>query len=280
MAKTQATKTKPAGTVAANTTAPQKGAVETGKAAESSSELQEVTPELQRLRANFDDFDKQLEKFAQLNDEEFGKLQQPIAKTGTELTDGVLRAIAAKRKHFTTHIAMFWEIKQRLTLAARWRSDLPGNENRTAETNQKHFGAADWSQYCEKYVAYSLSAADKKLAAFEETTKPTGGDGGTQNEGGTENDGSTSGESEDGSQPKSASIEELGIKIARDLVRIATVLDPAAAMVALQDLVKEAQHLLSRLGKAPEVTGNIDTTPKQAAINGTTSSVLAKGKDA
>jgi hypothetical protein len=126
------TKAKSAATIAAAVTAPTKGAVETGTAAETSSQLQEVTPELQWLRANFDDFDKQLEKFARLDDEEFGKLQQPIAKIGTELIGNVLKAIAAKRKHFEEHIALFWEVKQRLTLAARWRSDLPGNENRTA----------------------------------------------------------------------------------------------------------------------------------------------------
>jgi len=280
MAKTHTTtKAKKAVTIPATVTAPKEGAVEMKTGGKTSSQIQEITPELQWLRANFDDFDKKLEKFAQLNDEEFGKLQQPIAKTGTELTDNVLKSIAAKRKHFNANIAMFWEVKQRLTLAARWRSDLAGNENRTAETNKKNFGAADWAEYRGKFVAYSLSAADKKLAVFEQTVTTQPDEGGTGNEDSTESEGGTSGKSEDGAQPKGASIEELGIKIARDLLRITTELDPLAAVRALQEVVKEAQHLLSRLGKAPEVTGNIGTNPKkETTIGDTTSSVLAKGK--
>jgi hypothetical protein len=277
MAKKSATKTKPVGGVSADVTARKEGAVDPRAAkASQSQEVTPVNPELQWLRANFDDFDKQLEKFAQLTDEEFGKLQQPIAEEGTKLTDGLLRAVAAKRKHFNEHIAMFWEVKQRLTLAARWRSDLPGNQNRTAETNKKNFAAADWTEYRGKFVVYSLSAADKKLAVFGETIKTE------RDEGGTKKGSSRSGSSTNAQQSKPANIEALGIKLARDLVRITTVLDPAAAVRALQDVVREAEHLLSMLGKPPEVVGkNIGTNPKKkTAIPGATSSVLAKGKGA
>jgi hypothetical protein len=181
---------------------------------------------------------------------------------------------------------MFWEVKQRLTLAARWRSDLQGNENRTAETNKKNFGAPDWSEYCEKYVAYSLSAADKKLVAFEQMIATGPVHGPTENsEGGSGGrEASTSGPetSTSGLQSKRADIEALGIKIARDLVRITTVLDPAAAVQALQALVREAEQLLSMLGNAPEVTGkSIGTIPEQKTpVAAATSSVLAKGKSA
>jgi hypothetical protein len=276
MAKKHTPKPKSAATMTAAVTAPKKGVVDPNKAGKTTEKVTPVNPELQWLRANHDDFDKQLEKFAQLDDQEFGKLQQPIAKEGTKLTDNVLRAIAAKRKHFNEHIAMFWEVKQRLTLAARWRSDLQGNQNRTAETNKENFGAADWNGYCEKYVAYSLSAADKKLVAFEQQIKNKPGEEGTETGSGE------TGTSPNAPQSKSASIEELGIKIARDLVRITTVLDPAAAFRALQEVVKEAQHLLSMLGKPPEVTGkSIGTSPKQeTGISNTTSSGLARGKGA
>jgi hypothetical protein len=273
MAKARKTKTKPASTASAAVTAPKKGVVDPNKAGETSQsrEVALVNPELQWLRANVDDFDKQLEEFAQLNDEEFGKLQQPIAKQGTELTDNLLRAVAAKRKHFNEHIAMFWEVKQRLTLAARWRSDLQGNQNRTVDTNKKNFGAADWAEYREKFVVYSLSAADKKLAAFEEmiTTQP--------GEEGTEKGSGKAGSSTNRHQSKPINIEALGIKLARDLIRITTVPDPAAAVRALHALVREAKELLSMLGKAPEVAGkSIGASPKKPGSSDTTSS----GKDA
>ena len=279
MAKKRTTKTKPVGSVSADVTARKEGAVDPRAAGEPSQEVTPVNSELQWLRANFDDFDKQLETFAKLDDEEFGKRQRPIAEEGTKLTDGVLRAIAAKRKHFNEHIALFWEVKQRLTLAARWRSDLQGNQNRTAETNKKNFGAADWAEYRENFVVYSLSAADKKLDAFVQTIKSEPGEEGTPHKkrgsGEAEN-------SANGTQSSHASIEALGIKIARDLVRITTVLDPAAAVRALQDVVREAEHLLSMLGKPPEVAGkSMGTSPEQkTAIPGATTSVSAKGKDA
>jgi len=276
MAEKRDRKTKPAGTASAAATAPKKGVVDANKAGKTSQEVTPVNPELQWLRANFDDFDKQLEKFAQLNDEKFGKLQQPIAEEGTKLTDNLLRAIAEKRKHFNENIAVFWEVKQRLTLAARWRSDLEGNQNRTAETNNKNFGAADWNEYREKFVAYSLSAADKKLVAFEQSVQTKAGEEGTES-----GPGKTA-TSRNTTQSQPANIEALGIKLARDLVRITTLPDPAAAFRALQELVREAERLLSMLGKPPEVTEkNIGKGPKQAkSVSETTSSGLAKGKGA
>jgi hypothetical protein len=171
---------------------------------------------------------------------------------------------------------MFWEVKQRLTLAARWRSDLQGNQNRTAETNKENFGAADWAEYCEKFVAYSLSAADKKLVAFEEMIKTQPSEEGTECEKGK--GGSVEAET---ARANRVSIEERGIKLARELVRITTIHDPAAATSALQALVIEAQELLGMLGKAPEVTGkSIGPSKEQKkGTSGSTTSVL-KGKDA
>jgi hypothetical protein len=267
MARKRAAKPKPASSVSAVATAPKKGAVDSKAAGEPSQEVTLVHPELQWLRANFDNFDKQLETFAKLDDEEFGKLQQPIAEEGTKLTDGLLRAVAAKRKHFNEHIAMFWEVKQRLTLAARWRSDLPGNQNRTAETNKKNFAAADWAEYREKFVVYSLSAADKKLAVFEETisSKP--------DEEGTGKGCGKLASSTNAQESKPANIEALGIKLARDLVRITTLPDAAEAVRALHELVRKAEELLAMLGKAPEVAAkSIGASPKKAGSRGTTSS--------
>jgi hypothetical protein len=268
--------TKPAGTASAPVTTPQKGVVDANKERKLSQQVTPVNRELQWLRANHKDFDNQLGEFALLNDEEFGKLQQPIADEGTKLTDNVLLAIAAKRKFFNEHIAMFWEVKQRLTLAARWRSDLAGNQNRTAETNKLNFGAADWNEYCEKYVAYSLSAADKKLVAFEQTINA---------EAGKEDAKTGSGKaktSPNGPHSNPANIEALGIKLARDLIRITTVPDPAVAVRALQELVKEAERLLSLLGKPPDVSGkSVGKSPKrEKGVSKTTSSGLAKAKSA
>jgi hypothetical protein len=268
--------TKPAGTASATVTTPQKRVVDANKARKLSQQVTPVNPELQWLRANHDEFDKKLEQFAQLDDEKFGTLQRPIAEEGTKLTDNVFLAIAAKRKFFNEHIAMFWEVKQRLTLAARWRSDLEGNQNRTAETNRVNFGAADWNVYCEKFVAYSLSAADKKLVAFEQTINVESGKKGTETGSGKTKT------SPNGPHSNPANVEALGIKLARDLVRITTLPDPAAAVRALQELVKEAERLLSLLGKPPDVSGkSVGKSPKkEKGVSETTSSGLAKAKGA
>lgn len=126
----------------------------------------EHVTECNRLKKHYPDFDAKLAEVADLSDEALGNLQRPITKKMVEHGESALKQIADCRKLFKDNIAMFWDIKQRIT-NPRWRSDVKGNENRTAESNKTHFGACDWTEYREKYISYSQSQADTLLREFE-----------------------------------------------------------------------------------------------------------------
>jgi len=130
----------------------------------------EHVTEYNRLKKHYPDFDAKLAEVAVLSDEALGNLQRPITIKMVEHGESALKRIADCRKLFKDNIAMFWDIKQRIT-NPRWRSDVKGNENRTAESNKTHFGASDWTEYREKYISFSQSHADTLLREFEHDLK-------------------------------------------------------------------------------------------------------------
>ena len=69
------------------------------------------------------------------------------------------------QKEFNTHIAYYYEVKQRL-LNPKYRPDLNTGQERTEEDNLKNFEAKDWQQFNANCMAYSLQHANAKLKEF------------------------------------------------------------------------------------------------------------------
>ena len=69
------------------------------------------------------------------------------------------------QREFNTHIAYYYEVKQRL-LNPKYRPDLNTGQERTEEDNRKNFGAKDWQEFNANCMAYSLQHANAKLKAF------------------------------------------------------------------------------------------------------------------
>ncbi len=69
------------------------------------------------------------------------------------------------QREFEKNRPLYYEIKRRL-LNPGYRADLDGCENRTAEDNQRCFGAPDWKAFNTKCRAYTLRHADRLLREF------------------------------------------------------------------------------------------------------------------
>ena len=69
------------------------------------------------------------------------------------------------KQEFDDNIAFYYEAKQRL-LNPGYRTDVDGGKDRTADDNQKWFGAPNWEAFNDQCHAYSLQHADRKLKLF------------------------------------------------------------------------------------------------------------------
>jgi hypothetical protein len=89
------------------------------------------------------------------------------------------------QREFNTHIAYYYEVKQRL-LNPKYRPDLNTGQERTEEDNVKNFGAKDWQQFNANCMAFSLQHANAKLKEFAKSQGLLTDDGENIDDGETE----------------------------------------------------------------------------------------------
>jgi hypothetical protein len=107
-----------------------------------------------------------------MKDDQLGELiKKPTERINKWFGSAVAHESQAKderrlaQKEFNTHIAYYYEVKQRL-LNPKYRPDLNTGHERTEEDNLRNFGAKDWQQFNQKCMAYSLQHANAKMKEF------------------------------------------------------------------------------------------------------------------
>jgi len=107
-----------------------------------------------------------------MKDDQLGELiKKPTERINKWFGSALAHETKAKEERrlaqseFNTHIAYYYEVKQRL-LNPKYRPDLNTGQERTEEDNLNNFGAKDWQQFNANCMAYSLQHANAKLKEF------------------------------------------------------------------------------------------------------------------
>jgi hypothetical protein len=127
-----------------------------------------------------------------MKDVQLGKLiKKPTERINKLFGSAVAHESQAKeerrlaQREFNTHIAYYYEVKQRL-LNPKYRPDLNTGQERTEEDNLNNFGAKDWQEFNQKCMAYSLQHANAKLKEFAKSQGLLTDDGENIDDGETE----------------------------------------------------------------------------------------------